>query len=254
MLIVQADEVDVLGGGQLGDGGGGGAGHDESGVDLAVGQGLGAVAEGLIGGLDVILGQTVGAENVDGVEVHAGAGGADGDGLALQIRNGLDLGIQGDDLDLLHVQGSDDGEAVDRAELLKGAGAGEGIGQNVGLGEAQLRIAHIQRVDVRGGTAGGDRGDVGAGDLADLLGQNAAEAVIGAGLAAGGEGQLGAAVLRGHSVIGKGGNAQSQNHAQSQCKSQNLFHVHFLLVYPCIQLFANWYAPYYTRKLTALQE
>ena len=40
MLVVQADQMHVLGGGQIGDSSGGSAGHDEGGVDLAVLQGV----------------------------------------------------------------------------------------------------------------------------------------------------------------------------------------------------------------------
>ena len=50
VLVVQADQIGVLGGGQGGDGHGGGAGHHEGGVDLAVLQGVGAGAEVLVGG------------------------------------------------------------------------------------------------------------------------------------------------------------------------------------------------------------
>ena len=67
MLAVQADQVGILGGGQVGHSGGGGTGHDEGGIDLAVLQGVGAVAEGLVGGLDVVLGQPVSAQDVNGV-------------------------------------------------------------------------------------------------------------------------------------------------------------------------------------------
>src|SRR5699024_4213880 len=101
VLRVEADEVDLLGGGQLHDAGGGGAGDDEGGVDAAVLQALDAVVEVLVDGADVVLGEVIGAEHVDGVEVHAGADGADGDGLAGQVADGLYLGVEGDDLHLL---------------------------------------------------------------------------------------------------------------------------------------------------------
>ena len=41
MLVIQADKVNAVGGGERGDRGGGGAGNDEGGVNLAVLQGLG---------------------------------------------------------------------------------------------------------------------------------------------------------------------------------------------------------------------
>ena len=72
MLVVKGNEVDVLGGGEVGDGGRGSAGDDEGRIDLTVLDIVGAVAEGLVGRDDVVLGQAVCAEDVDGVEVHAG--------------------------------------------------------------------------------------------------------------------------------------------------------------------------------------
>lgn len=75
----------------------------------------GAVAEGLVGRVDVLFGHAVDAEHVHRIEEHAGTGCADGDVLALEIRNGLDLGIRGDDLHLLGVEGRDGGEALNGA-------------------------------------------------------------------------------------------------------------------------------------------
>ena len=57
VLLVDADQMHVLAGGQVGDGHGGRTGHNEGCVDLAVLQGGGAVAEALVLGLDVLLGQ-----------------------------------------------------------------------------------------------------------------------------------------------------------------------------------------------------
>ena len=73
MLVVQRDEVNILRGGKVGDGSRGSAGDNERSVNLAVLDVVGAVAEGLIGRGDIRLGQAVSAENVDGVEVNAGA-------------------------------------------------------------------------------------------------------------------------------------------------------------------------------------
>ena len=72
MLVVQAHQIGVLGGGQGGDGHGGGARHHEGGVDLAVLQGVGAGAEVLVLGVDVVLRQVIGGQDVQGVVVHAG--------------------------------------------------------------------------------------------------------------------------------------------------------------------------------------
>ena len=183
-------------------------------------QGLGAVAEGLVGGLDVVQGQVIGAQNVQSVEVHAGAGVTHGHVLALQVGNGLDGGVQGDDLDLLHVQGGHGGEAVDLACLFKQVGAVVGIRHNVGLDEAQLGVAGGHGLDVGLGALAHDGGHGGVGVVADLAGQNAAEAIVSTLVTAGSEGQLGLLAA----AAGQSGN-HGQND-QRQCKK--LLHSHIL--------------------------
>ena len=195
MLIIQAHQVSGLGAGQLGDGGGGSAGHHKGGVDLAVLQCLSAVAEALIGGVDVLLNvQAISAQNVHGIVEHAGAGVAHGDVLALQVGHGLDAGIAGDDLDLLHVQGSDGGEVSD-GSAIEVTDALVGISHNVGLHEAQLGVANLHVLNVSLRTAGRNNGHLGAGSLANLTGQNAAKAEVGTLITASGEGQAGAALF-----------------------------------------------------------
>jgi hypothetical protein len=115
------------------------------------------------------------------------------------------------------------------ADLFKGALTGIGIGQNVGLGEAQLRIADVNGINVGRGTAGGDGRDIGAGHIADLLGQDAAEAVIGACFAAGGEGHLAAAVFRGNRVIRERRHAEGADHGNCEQNCEQFFHLCFLL-------------------------
>ena len=137
---VDGHQICVIGGAQLGDGGSGSASHDESGVDLAVLQSVGAVREALVLGLDVILGQTGGGEHVHGVEVNAGAGGADGDALACQVSDRLDVGIHGDQLNRLGVQAAHHPEGVDGAGALEGACACPGVSHNIGLHGAQLVV------------------------------------------------------------------------------------------------------------------
>ena len=235
VLVVQAHQVDGLGGGKVGDGGGGGTGHDEGGVDLAVLQGVGAVAEGLVGGLDVGLGQVIGPQDVDGVEVHAGAGGADGHVLALQISHGLDGLVQGDDLDLLGVEGGHGGEAVDGAGIGKEVGAVVGVGHHVALAEGQLGVAVVHLEDVGLGAVAHQTHDVDAGVVGGVLGDDGAEGVVGAGLAAGDQTQVvadgGGGIVAGSGVIvgvGIGGAAaaghQAQRHDQRQHESKKLFH------------------------------
>ena len=196
VLLIQADQGNLTGGGQVGDRNGGSAGNHEGGVDLSVLQGLGGISEGLIGGGDVLLHvQAIDAQNVNRVVEHAGAGSADGDALALQVVHSLDAGVDGHDLDLLHVQVGHGGEVGHRAGLREGALAVVGIGHNVGLHEAQLSVIHVHVLDVDLRAAGGDGVDGGAGQVAHLAADDVAEAVVGAGLAAGGEGQVRAAVL-----------------------------------------------------------
>ncbi|MPM86532.1 hypothetical protein SDC9_133621 [bioreactor metagenome] len=189
MLVVQAHQIHALGGGQRGDGGGGSAGHDESRVQLAVLQRVGAVAEALIGGVDVLLGQVIGAQKVDGVVVHAGAGGADGDVLALQVGNGLNVGVGGDDLHLLHVQVGHGGDVGNSAGFGKQVGARIRIGHDVGLDKAQLSRAVLQVLNVVLRAAGLDGDNAHAGIAGDILAQHAAERIVCTLRTAGREGQ-----------------------------------------------------------------
>ena len=188
MLLVQADQVHGAAGGQVHDGGGGRAGHHEGRVDFLVLQAVRAVAEALVHGADAAVGvNVISAQHVHGVEPHAGTPVADGDGLARKIRHGLDVGIGGDDLHLLHVEGGHHGEVLHLG--VEEALAVKGVAHNVGLDEAQLDVPGGQVLDVGLGAAGGDGGDRDAGVIGDIAGQHAAEGIVGAGLAAGAEGQ-----------------------------------------------------------------
>ena len=234
MLVVKAHKIDLTGRGERGDGGGGSAGDDERRLDLAVLQGLDAVAEGLIGRVDVLVGvDAVDAEHVNGVEVHARAGGADGDAFALQVGDALDVWVERDDLHLLHIERGDRGEG--RVRRVKQARALIGVSADVGLHEAELRVARRHCLDVRLGAAGGDRGHAGRGLVAHLAGEHGAEAVIGALVAAGGEGQLAAAGRRGRGVLltGRGvrrgrvavaARDERKDHHRGKDKGYELFH------------------------------
>lgn len=185
MAVVEADKVDITGSGEVGDGRGGRTGDDERGVDLAVLQALGAVAEALVHGGDIALLEVIGVEHVNGVEVHAGAGCADGDLLAGEVGNGLDVRVGGDDLHLLLIQLGNDGEAGDRA--LEQALAVVGIVHNIALHEGDLDVAVGEVLNVGLRAAGGERRDLAVGVGGDVVGQHAAEAVVRAGVAAGAE-------------------------------------------------------------------
>ena len=223
VLVVDADEVDAAGGRKVGDGGGGCAGDDECRVDLAVLQALSAVAEALVNGGDVLLCvYAVHAEHVDCVEVNAGAESADGNGLALEILNGLDVGVGGDDLDLLHVQRRRDGEAVDCAGLGEEVGAGVGVAHNVGLAEAELHGAGVEVFNVGLRAVADDRGDFDVGIVGDVLSQNAAEGVIGAGFTAGSKGQTFAAAAAAPA------GAQREDYTYNKQHSNKFFHFVYL--------------------------
>ena len=244
VLVIDADQVNLTAGAQVGDGGGGGAGHDEGGVDLAVLQAVGAVAEALVNGLDVIDGHVITAQNVNCVEVNAGAQSTDGNALAAQILNGLDVGVHGDDLNLLHVEGGHGGEAVHSAGLSEDVGAVVSVAHNVRLAEAQLVGAGIHVLNIGLGAVAGDGSDGQVGVGGNILGNDAAERVVGAGLTAGDERQalIGAAgsrclssgCLSSRSFSSGGGSgsgggrttagAECKYHAQSCKQSNNLFH------------------------------
>ena len=245
MLIIDADQVNLTAGAQVGDGGGGGAGHDEGGVDLAVLQAVGAVTEALVNGGNIVDGHVVAAENVNCVEVNAGTKGTDGNALAAQILNGLDVGVHGDDLNLLHVEGGHGGEAVHSAGLGKDVGAVVGVAHNVRLAEAQLVGAGVHILNIGLGAVAGDGSDGQVGVGGNILGDDAAESVVGAGLTAGDESQafVGAAGSRclsggsfgcgslssGGGSGGRGGRisagTECKYHAQSCDQSNDLFHV-----------------------------
>ena len=235
MGVIQRHQISSLGSGQIHDSGGGGAGHDEGGVDLAVLQGVSAVAKALIGGVDlgelavsVQIAQAISAQDVHSVEVHTGTGSADRHVLTGQVSHGLDAGIGGDDLHIFHVQGGHGGEAVDGA--LKEVGAVIGIGHHVGLAEGQLCVAVCQLFHVGLRAVANQTGDRHIGIVGGVLGDNGAEGIVGAGLAAGDEAQLrgrssGSAVA---SLIAGGVTAaagsQRSDEAQSQNQRKHFFH------------------------------
>ena len=196
MGVIQRHQISSLGSGQIHDSGGGGAGHDEGGVDLAVLQSVSAVAEGLIGGIDlgelaigIQITDAISAQNVHGVEVHAGAGLTHGDIFTFQVSHGLDAGIHGDDLHLLGIEGGHGGEAINL--LVKDVGAVVGVGHHIGLAEGQLGIAGVQFFNVGLGAVAHQTHDFDAGVVGGMLGDGAAKGVIGAGLTTGDEAHLG---------------------------------------------------------------
>ena len=79
---------------------------------------------------------------------------------SIQVGNGLNAGVQGDDLDLLHVQGRHSGEAVDLV-LFEQALSVVGVSHNVGLDKAQLGVLDVHGLDVALGALAHNGGDSG---------------------------------------------------------------------------------------------
>ena len=250
VLIIERDKIDVLGRRKVSDCRCRSTRNDEGRVDLAVFQGIRAVAERLIRRVDVRLRQAVSAEHVHGVEIHAGTGRADGDVFALEIVNRLDLRIGRDDLHLLGVERGDRGEAADSAGVGKQVRAVVGVGHHVGLAEGQLRVAVFQLKNIRLGAVADQTDNVNARVVRRVLGNDGAEGVVRAGFAAGDEAQLGTGGccrrfsvgsrcigcvrsrigrrLRGsRGRSGTRGHAQNEDSREKQCK--NLFHIYSLL-------------------------
>ncbi len=217
MLLVQTHQIRALGGAQIHHRGGGSAGDHERRVDLAVLQRLGGIAEGEVLRIDVGLGHVIGRQEVHGVEVNAGARRADGHILALQILHGLNGRVAGDQLHGLVVQRRQRGKAGDGIALvLLEADAVVGVIGHVALHKAQLCKAHVQHVDVGRGALARHGRDRDVGMVGDVLGQHAAEGVVGARGSAGGKGQL-----------RKRRGAGERQH-QSQKQSHEFLHFHFL--------------------------
>ena len=222
MLVVQAQQIDLAGLGEVGHGGGGRAGHDEGGVDVAAFQGVGAVIEGMIAGHYIVGGHIVGGQYVQGVEINAAAVRADGDLFARQIGHRLDLGIQGDDLHLLGVEGGHHGKAVGGAQVGEEAAALVGVGHDVGLAESQVGVILSQFDDVGLGTAAGLAGDAQTGLVGGVLGDEGSEFGIHTALVAGDEDQV--VIHHRRPAEGPAAGGQAQDQCQNEKRSQGFFH------------------------------
>ena len=250
MLVVQRNEIDILGRCKIGDCRCRSACNDEGCIDLAVFQRICTVAEGLIRRVDVRLRQAVSTEHVHGVEIHAGTGRTDGDVFALEIVNRLDLRIGRDDLHLLGVERCDCGEAADSTGICKQVRAVVGVSHDVRLAEGQLCVAVFELKNIRLRAVANQTDDINARVICRVLGNDRAKGIIGTGFAAGDEAQLGTGGccrrfsvgsrcigcvrsrigrrLRGsRGRSGTRGHAQNEDSREKQCK--NLFHIYSLL-------------------------
>ena len=148
VLSVHGYQVCLLGGGKVGDSGGGSASNDECCVNLAVLQGISGVSEVLVYSGDVLFDiDAISTKDVYCVEVNAGVGSANGNGLALQVGNGLDVSVAGNDLNLLGVQSCNNGEVLVCCTVEE-VGTVVGIGCNVGLAECELCFVAFKGLDV----------------------------------------------------------------------------------------------------------
>ena len=227
VFVVKADHVHGLGSGKLGNGRGRSAGAEERRVDLAVLEALGAVAEGLVHGGNIVHRHAVSGEHVERVEVGAAADVADAHALAAQVFHGLERGVGRDDLHRFGVQSAENAEAVDLAAVGKGVRAVVGVGHNVGLDGRKIVHTVLHAHEVILGAAGRNNRELDVGLLSDHGAEDAGVAVIGAALAAGADVQRNAACRRSGGISrAAAAGAQSKHHAQRQNQCQNLFH-HF---------------------------
>ena len=155
MLLIELYQADILCGSQVDNRSGRSSGNDEGSVNLAVLQAVRGITKGSVYDIDVIKAQVIGIQVLLRVELDSRTGVADGNGLALQIRNTLDRAVAGDDLDGLVIQSGYGGEGLIRALILEQVGAGIGLVHNVVLNDRQIRLSHVNKLDIRLGRAGG---------------------------------------------------------------------------------------------------
>ena len=179
MFIVKTYQINVFCCCQRGDGCGRCACKYESRINLAVLKSLCTVAERLVCRFDILLNiQTVCAEYVNCVVIYTGTCRADRNILSCQICNGFDVRIQGNDLNLLHIQRCNCREILNLAVLFKQVGSIISISHNVGLYESKLCVTCIHRLDIGLRAAGCNCRNLSTGALAYLAGKYAAKAVI----------------------------------------------------------------------------
>ena len=108
--------------------------------------------------------------------------------------------------------------------LFKDVGAVIGIGHYVGLTEGQLGVAVLQLLHVGLRAVAHQADHVDTGVVGGMLSDDAAECVIGAGLAAGDEAQLGLGVAAAVIAVAAAAGRQAQSHDQRQDQCKKLFH------------------------------
>jgi len=181
--------------GRVLDVGGGVAHRVEEAVDLAVAQcravlvGLQLGGEREVGELPLHLGEDL---------LHRGARArarvADVELLALEVGEGLDVGLLArDDGEGLGVQRHDGAQVSEGARVLELLRPGDRVVHHVGLGDAEVELAGLDRVDVEHRPAGGFHGAADAvlgAVLVHEAADGAAGCVVDAGDAAGADGDV----------------------------------------------------------------
>ena len=159
MLLVDAQQLEVLGHGQLGQGAVGGGTEDEHAVHIAVLQGLNALGDARLRALHVLVGQTIGAQHRPAHGGGGGGGGAHHHALAGQICDAVDAAVsQHGDLQHAVIQV---GQAV---QLIRGLGRESILGmggevRGVGVHEADIGRVGAQQTGVLHAAVGDLGGD-----------------------------------------------------------------------------------------------
>ena len=219
--VIQAQQVDIHGGLQLGDGGGGSTGGEEEDIQLAILHGIGAVIDGKVLYGDIIGGNTVGGKQGFGVGLGAGAGITDGNAQALDIGQGLDgvLQVAADndlhDLGVNLAQNREGGDGNREIEVIQFI---VGFDHGIVLYDGHIVVAVFDAIDIGNGAAcGNDIVGVAGGvlqDHADGIGIG----IVGAGGAAGangdGSGGIGGGI--GGVIAAAAGNTAQQHHGGHQ--------------------------------------
>ena len=163
----QRQQLEAVGGGQLGERSLRKAGSLEIGVERAVLQFFSALLLLEVLGPDVFLGETVGGENGLGIDERARARLVEGDALAFQVGDRLGAEpLLHDDMDALGIEVGDGAQLFHFGLALVDAGAGKGPEIDVRLAEARFHGAADDAIDVGHRAIGCDRADI------DLVGRD----------------------------------------------------------------------------------
>ena len=190
-VVIQAKDDHRGAGDQFHHRRGGDAGRDETHVGLVVLHALGDTGKTQpVQGPEIVEAHTGLLEDVFRIDGRSAAAVAGDDALAFEVGDGLDTGfLAGHDLDDFRVQGSNPPHVLDRValELIR---AVIGLVGGVVLDEGGFDAVGADQVEVGGGGIAGLGGDDHIGHLGGQgLGQHAAQGIVSAAGAAGGNGE-----------------------------------------------------------------